>query len=410
VRPNGCPAARARRAIERLFLACSTFALITAGSPATAGQSLTDVFSSPRFAHLGLAPLGPALASTVASTYPVASASSSVSYVYNHELDTVERRPGPLGPILGERAVTVGQGQFDLALTYSFVDLTTINGEPLDHLVNAPLLNGRFLFFPVPGGTKLKDGRFTTLLPVHVALDIGVDAHILSPSVTYGVTPDLDVNLTLPIVRTSLDMRTRTRVPDPRFPSSALPPGDPLAGIQVQAASASSVGVGDLLLRAKYVVWRGDPVDVAAGLGLSLPTGRADDFQGAGTTRVEPGLIASRVFGTWLELLANVGIALDAEHVGRSVVQWAIGGTVMPVEQVAVPIVFLGRDELGAPAEPIPNPFFFQIERSDIFDASIGIRWRFAQTAVLSANALVPLNREGLRADVIPTVEMEYTF
>ena len=42
----------------------------------------------------------------------------------------------------------------------------------------------------------------------------------------------------------------------------------------------------------------------------------------------------------------------------------------MPVEQVAVPIVFLGRDELGAPAEPIANPFFFQIERSDIFDAS----------------------------------------
>jgi hypothetical protein len=168
--------------------------------------------------------------------------------------------------------------------------------------------------------------------------------------------------------------------------------------------------VGDLLLRAKYVVWRGDPADVAAGLAVSLPTGRADDFQGAGTTRVEPGLIASRVFGAWLELLANVGIALDAEDVGRSVVQWAIGGTVMPIEQVAVPIVFLGRDELGAPAEPIANPFFFQIERSDIFDASVGIRWRFADNAVVSANALVPLNRQGLRADVIPTFEVDYTF
>jgi hypothetical protein len=394
----------------RLLLTCFAFGVITAAPRAAGGQSLTDVFRSPRFAHLGLAPLGPVLASTVASTYPVASASSSVTFVYNRELDTVERRPGPLGPILGERAETIGQGQFDLALTYSFVNLTTINGEPLDHLVNAPVVNGRFLFFPVPGGTTVKGGRFTTLLPVHVALDIGVDASIFSPSVTYGVTPDLDVNLTLPIVRTSLDMRTRTRIPDPRFPSFMLMPGNPLAGTEVQSASASSAGVGDLLLRAKYVVWRGEPADVAAGLGLSLPTGRADDFQGAGTTRVEPGLIASRVFGTWLELLANAGIVLDAEHVGRSVVQWAIGGTVMPVEQVAVPIVFLGRDELGAPAEPIANPFFFQIQRSDVFDASIGIRWCFAQTAVLSANALVPLNREGLRPDVIPTVEIEYTF
>jgi hypothetical protein len=168
--------------------------------------------------------------------------------------------------------------------------------------------------------------------------------------------------------------------------------------------------VGDVLLRAKYVVRRGDPVDVAAGLGLSLPTGRADDFQGAGTTRVEPGLIASRVFGTWLELLANVGIALDAEHVGRSVVQWAIGGTVMPIEQVAVPIVFLGRDELSPPTEPIANPFFFQIERSDTVDASVGVRWRFAENAVVSGNALVPLNHQGLRADVIPTFEVEWTF
>jgi hypothetical protein len=132
--------------------------------------------------------------------------------------------------------------------------------------------------------------------------------------------------------------------------------------------------------------------------------------EGAGTTLVEPGLIASRVFGTWLELLANAGIALDAEHVGRSVVQWAIGGTVITIEQVAVPIVFLGRDELGAPAEPIANPFFFQIERSDAFDSSVGIRWRFADAAVLSANALVPLNRQGLRADVIPTLEVECAF
>src|SRR5262249_32681206 len=161
---------------------------------------------------------------------PVASASSSVAFVYNQELDTVERRPGPLGPILGERAETIGKGQFDLALNYSFVDLKTINGDSLGHLVNAPLVDGRFLFFPVPRGTQLKDGRFTTLLPVHAVLDIGVNASIISPSVTYGVTPDLDVNVTLPIVRTSLDLRASTIIPDPRFSSFALKPGNSLAG------------------------------------------------------------------------------------------------------------------------------------------------------------------------------------
>ena len=35
---------------------------------------------------------------------------------------------------------------------------------------------------------------------------------------------------------------------------------------------------------------------------------------------------------------------------------------------------------------------------------------RFSEAGVLSANALLPLNRDGLRADAIPTVEIEYAF
>jgi len=115
------------------------------------------------------------------------------------------------------------------------------------------------------------------------------------------------------------------------------------------------------------------------------------------------------VFGTWLELLANVGIALDAGDVGGSVMQWAIGGTVMPIEQVAIPIASSAATS-SAPRSCRSPTFFFQIERSDIFDASVGVRWRFADNAVVSANALVLLNREGLRADVVPTFEVDCTF
>src|SRR5262249_18147866 len=297
---------------------------------------------------------------------PVASASAGVVYTYNPELETLERHPGVLGPILGERAETLGPGRVALQLSYSFVHLSTINGEPFDHLVNRKFVKGQFLFFP-NGGVTLKDGRFVTLLPVHVALDIDVDANLIAPSVTYGVTRDLDVNITLPIVQTSLDVRAKTQVPDPRFPQFMLAPGDPNAETGVLEASDSSAGIGDLLLRAKYALWRGAPVDVAVGLGLSLPTGRADDFQGSGTTRVQPALIASRMFGRRLELLANAGIDLDANDIARSVVRWALGGTFMLGERVTVPLVFLGRHELAAPADPIALPFFFQIEQSDLF-------------------------------------------
>ena len=57
------------------------FTLISLDTNARAG-SLSGLLESPLFRRLELAPIGPALATSVASTYPVASASSSVTYVY----------------------------------------------------------------------------------------------------------------------------------------------------------------------------------------------------------------------------------------------------------------------------------------------------------------------------------------
>jgi len=377
--------------------------------PAARASSLSSLLAQGRFKELRLAPLGPALANTVALTYPVASASSSVTYVYNPALDVLERRIGVGGPIIGERAETIGRGVLDVGLSYSHVHLTSINGEDLDHLVNRPVVDGRVISFPVPSGTMLKDGRFTNFLPVRVAADLGIAANIVTPSLTYGVTPDLDVNVTLPILQTSLDVDTRSRIPDPRLPRFALPAGSPLAGTERLAASDSAAGVGDLLLRAKYLLLREEFVDVAALLGLSLPTGDQDNFQGTGTTRVQPLLVLSHVFGDRFEPLLNVGMDINADDVSRSIVRWAVGTTAQ-VGPVTGALVFLGRHELARQSDPIEPAFFFQIERNDQYDASIGLRWRFADTGFVSANALVPMNQQGLRADVIPTVEVEYAF
>jgi len=113
-------------------------------------SSLSAILGQGRFTDLRLAPLGPALANTVALTYPVASASSSVTYVYNSALDVLERRTGVGGPIIGERAETIGRGVLNLGLSYSYVQLTSINGEDLDHLVNLSVVNGRVVSFPAP--------------------------------------------------------------------------------------------------------------------------------------------------------------------------------------------------------------------------------------------------------------------
>jgi hypothetical protein len=43
-------------------------------------------------------------------------------------------------------------------------------------------------------------------------------------------------------------------------------------------------------------------------------------------------------------------------------------------------------------------------------DASVGARWRFAESGFIGLNAIVPLDEQGLRPDVIPTLEVEYAF
>src|SRR5262245_29872591 len=180
------------RAVRQTLKLASLALLLIA--PVAAHGSLTGVLENPRFRLLGLAPIAPALANTVASTYPVASASSSVTYEYDPTLDTLVRRPGVAGPIIGERTETIGKGRFNLSAAFSYVHLSSINGDALDSLVNQPRVNGKTLIFPVPNGIRLADGRLTTVLPVHVVADLDVQAYILSPSVTYGVTADLDVN------------------------------------------------------------------------------------------------------------------------------------------------------------------------------------------------------------------------
>jgi hypothetical protein len=380
------------------------------GGSMSEARTLSSVFTT-ELKGLEMEPLGQALANTVASTYPVASASSSVTYAFNPATETFERQTRVLGPIIGERAETIGKGQIDVGFSYSYVHPTSINGQDLSSLQNAAMINGRVVSFPVPGGVMLADGRFTNFLPIEVMADLDVKAHLMTPSATYGISRDWDVNLTLPLVYTSLSVSGTETIPDPRLPEFALPPGDPHA-MQgpIPSADESAFGVGDLLLRSKYIFLRQKPVDFAALLGVSFPTGNADNFAGTGTYQVQPTLILSRVFEERFEPLLNLGVNINANNVDRSSFRWAVGGSAQIYGPLSGALVFLGVNEFSALSEPIEAPFFFQIERNDLYDASIGFRYLFLESGVVSANFLVPLNDQGVRADFIPTVEVEYTF
>ena len=60
---------------------------------------------------------------------------------------------------------------------------------------------------------------------------------------------------------------------------------------------------------------------------MSVPTGNEDDFQGTGTTRVQPSLVLSKVFHERVEPLVNFGADINANDVDRSALRWAVGVT-----------------------------------------------------------------------------------
>jgi hypothetical protein len=233
----------------------------------------------------------------------------------------------------------------------------------------------------------------------------------MTPSVTYGILPDWDVNLTLPLVYTSLDVTGTATVPDPRLPFFTLPPDNPNASQgPIPDASEDAFGVGDLLLRTKYNFLRSTYVDLAALLAVSFPSGDSDNFAGTGTYLVQPSLILSRVIADRFEPLLNLGVIFDAEDVDRSSFRWAAGGSAQIYGPLTASLVFLGVNEFDAQSDPIEAPFFFQIERNDLYDVSAGLRCLFLESGVISTNFIVPLNDQGLRTDFIPTVQVEYAF
>lgn len=397
--------------------------IIGATASGARAEKLADIFNSGELAGLEMGPIGPALANTVASSYPVASASSSVTYAFNPKTESFERQTRVLGPIIGERAETIGKGQLNIGASLSFIDFSTINGDNLGDLVNQASIGGRVVSFPVPGGVTLKDGRFTNFLPVLVHANINVQATIGTPSITYGVTPDLDVNLSLPLIETYLNVKVNETVPDPRLPQFMLrdcgtaaddpnpcKPGEIRPTTINRQAADRAVGFGDLLLRFKYIVLRDKPVDLAAGLSVSFPSGDPDNFHGTGNYQLQPELVVSKVIAERFEPLLNLGVNLNADDVSRSSFRWAVGGTGIVYGPITAAAVFLGRNEFNAQTDPISAPFFFQIHRNDYYDFSFGLRCLFAESGVVSANVIVPLNRDGLRADYIPTLGVEYAF
>jgi hypothetical protein len=300
-----------------------------------------------------------------------------------------------------------------------------------------------------------------------------VTAHLIVPTLRYGITDNWEVSLSIPIVDTFLRVKNEevhvadldpvaasflfTR--DAQGNSRSLgffdrrgnrldPASLPFIRSQrpvnlLRSVAGTATGVGDITLRSKYHFWRSGLGGAAIGLNLQLPSGEVRNFHGTDDTHLSTFLYLSQVLGERFEPHLDIGVDFNADDVDRSSFLYAVGGTLLIGAKLGFVVDFIGRSEFGRfpvrlPPEAIyegavlnrtpetctagqpcflnTNKFILfplfpeRIKRNDIADFTFGIRYALGISGTMFFGGIVPINSDGLRANFIPSGGIEYRF
>lgn len=273
---------------------------------------------------------------TQLSVIPVASPASAVITRTDSASGADLPVSSTLGPIFTERGETIGRHKFYLGISNQDFHFTSLNGQSLRNLT---LLS--------PGGNPTGltlNGSTLTTYPVTVGIGVDVKLGQNVAFLTYGVTDRIDASVGIPIVHASVSsatynaqiwvgngfghlsssnpncwcLDTFTPGKPPTADSSGLD-GLVLPG-EINSASGSNSGFGDLLLRGKVTVIRENNLALAAGADLRLPTGDAKNYLGTGATAIKPFLAFSlytRPFSNGIVFSPHVNVGY--QYSGQSI-------------------------------------------------------------------------------------------
>jgi len=338
------------------------------------------------------------------SQAPVPSASGAFRFSWDPELDTFVRERYSLGPLLAERAQTLGRHTGIVSAAYSHVEFSTLDGDRLSGLQASQNALSPTFVAQLPPEDQINAGSDVLRTSLNFAMTL--DEVFLTAA--YGLTDSIDVSLALSLNQVHMQGAAAADIlHNPNLPGGACfaanQPGVILSGSGScfrsarDSFSATAVGTGDLYLRGKWHLYDSSIADLAVAGVLTLPTGNADDLLGFHDPTFTPWLIASKTFGRVSPHL-NLGYAFRG---GQDVSQaeWIAGADVRTFDWLTLAADFLGyhddkRDGVN----------------DDVLQSAVGFKFNPFGEVVIAGGFQFPLNRDGLRADVIYTGQIEYTF
>lgn len=374
--------------------------------------------------------LAPAINSAFAtelSQLPILSSGPAIAVTYD-AMTGVPIVSDSLGPILTDRAETVGKHKLLLAFGYQRFRFNAIDGTNLDAV---PFV------FSGSSGTNAPTQYTVENENVSFKLDqyVGV--------ATFGLTKKIDVSVIVPFNRVSIGTASLVSLytvgPD-NSPQGNVPP------YYAPYVHGSASGFGDILANIKGVVLSGEKSTIAAGMLFRFPTGDALNYLGSGAYGFNPygvwsygaGKLSPHVRLGYQFNTSTLLIPSDLVHgLGSSTLpgglQYNLGADyiflngkrpatlaidVLGNYIVNSPWLASGYAPLAAPGfsvSPYPYPPFeqtvkYQVRSYNSDQIALGVKFKPWESLIVSANVTFQVNNVGLRSSPVPLVGLSYTF
>jgi len=365
---------------------------------------------------------GTALTSQIVSL-PLPPPASGFTYEFDPGLGVFQRTTTSFGPILSERAETIGARRVSIGFAYQRLSFDSIEGVDLS---NIPAVFTH-------DDAQLLGGREDVVTTIN-----SIDAEVSRTAmfVSYGVTNRLDVSIAVPFVTADLVVtsdatiqRLGTTNPETHFFRSFE---DDIGTRRRFTAFGHASGLGDVTVRMKQTVRKGAKQGVALGLDLRLPTRDERNLLRTGAPGVNPFVAWSANYGA-LSPQLNAGYQWNGDSIlggepgsGEAkdlpdLATYTAGAVIEVHPRVTAAVDLIGRYIIDSPRLRLED--FHALDNRSVFpnitftsgsfneiSAAAGLKINFFGRLLVDLNLLVPLNSEGLRDKISPLVGLEYAF
>jgi len=184
----------------------------------------------------------------------------------------------------------------------------------------------------------------------------------------------------------------------------------------------SATGIGDIAARVKVNVTQTERTTFAVLGDVRFPTGSEDDLLGSGHIAARGLGIVSARFGAFSPH-ANLGYLYRSGSSQNNAVLATLGFDHLMAPWATMAVDLVSELQVGESKLRLPGPVTYDLpfrrtinvtnlpnERDDLINGSFGFKFTTRAGVTLVANTLFPLNRGGLRPNVLWTAGLEYNF